>query len=72
VGARAENGKYSGTVRATTQHPTPTTDIFTMMRSKQLRSLVRPGKRASCLARSALLACIAIAAAGGFAADAGT
>ena len=72
MGAGAESGKYSGTVRATTQYPTPTTDLITMIRSKPLRSLVRPAKRTPQFARSALLACIAITTAGGLAADAGT
>jgi polar amino acid transport system substrate-binding protein len=43
-----------------------------MIRSKPLRSLVRPAKRTPRFARSALLACIAITTAGGLAADAGT
>jgi polar amino acid transport system substrate-binding protein len=72
MGARAESGKYSGTVRATTQAPHPTTDLITMIRSKPLRSLVRPAKRTPRFAPSALLACIAITTAGGLAADGGT
>ena len=43
-----------------------------MIRSRLLRSLKRPGKRTSCLARSALLAFIAMTALGGLSADAGT
>jgi len=43
-----------------------------MIRSKLIRSLKRPGRRTSCFARSALLACIALTAVGGLSADAGT
>ena len=54
------------------QSPCPLPGLITMIRSKLIRSLMRPGKRTSCLARSALLACIAITAVGGLSADAGT
>src|SRR5713101_3247902 len=43
-----------------------------MIRSKLIRSRMRPGKRTSCFARSALLACIAMTAVDGLSADAGT
>src|SRR6202163_3691301 len=43
-----------------------------MIRSKPLRSIMRPDKSTSCFARSALLACIAMTALGGLSAGAGT
>jgi hypothetical protein len=49
-----------------------TGSLITMIRSKLIRSLMRPGKRTSSFARSALLACIAMTAVGGLSADAGT
>ncbi|HTF79109.1 MAG TPA: transporter substrate-binding domain-containing protein, partial [Bradyrhizobium sp.] len=54
------------------QSPCPLAGLITMIRSKLIRSHMRPGKRTSCLARSALLACIGLTAVGGLSADTGT
>src|SRR5258708_12709914 len=69
MGAGAEGGKHSGAVRAT--RAPQLQGHIKMIRSKLSRSRPHPAKRASCFARSALLACIALVAIGALAANAG-